>query len=142
MNLKNTLPLLFLLISGNYAFSQTSLNSRIDQKSQSLESKIVEWRRDFHQNPELGNREFKTAEKIAAHLKKLGCEVQTGVAHTGLVGLLKGGKPGRVVALRADMDGLPVAERVDVPFKSKVETEYNGQHTGVMHAGMIRIWQS
>ena len=134
MNLKNTLVLSFLILTGNYAFSQTSLNSRIDQKSQSLESKIVEWRRDFHQNPELGNREFKTAEKIAAHLKKLGFEVQTGVAHTGVVGLLKGGKPGRVVALRADMDGLPVAERVDVPFKSKVETEYNGQHTGVMHA--------
>ena len=134
MNLKNTLVLSFLILTGNYAFSQTSLNSRIDQKSQSLESKIVEWRRDFHQNPELGNREFKTAEKIAAHLKKLGFEVQTGVAHTGVVGLLKGGKPGHVVALRADMDGLPVAERVDVPFKSKVETEYNGQHTGVMHA--------
>ncbi|WP_221390689.1 amidohydrolase [Dyadobacter sp. NIV53] len=134
MNLKSLLPFSFLVLSGFHCYSQSPLNAKIDQKAQALESQIVTWRRDFHENPELGNREFKTAEKIAAHLKKLGMEVQTGVAHTGVVGLLKGGKPGPVVALRADMDGLPVAERVDVPFKSKVTSEYNGQQTGVMHA--------
>lgn len=77
--------------------------------------KVIEWRRDIHQNPELGNREFKTAEKIAAHLKGLGIEVTTGVAHTGVVGILKGNKPGKVVALRADIDALPVTERNDLP---------------------------
>jgi amidohydrolase len=133
MNLKKLLPFSFLALSGFYSSGQ-ALNTKIDQKAQALESKVVAWRRDFHQNPELGNREFKTAEKITAHLKQLGLEVQTGVAHTGVVGLLKGGKPGPVVALRADMDGLPVTERVDLPFKSKVTTEYNGQNTGVMHA--------
>jgi amidohydrolase len=129
---------LFLLLSLGFSpafvFAQSPLNVKIDQKAQSLEPKIVEWRRDFHQNPELGNREFKTAEKIAKHLKSLGIEVQTGVGHTGVVGLLKGGKPGPVVALRADMDGLPVTERVDIPFKSTVTTDYNGQKVGVMHA--------
>lgn len=115
-------------------YSQAFPRVEINQKAAALEPKIIEWRRDFHQNPELGNRENKTAEKVAAHLRKLGIEVQTGVAHTGVVGLLKGGKPGPVVALRADMDGLPVTERVDVPFKSTVVTEYNGQSTGVMHA--------
>jgi amidohydrolase len=133
MNLKAILPFSFFALSGFFASAQ-NLNTKIDQKAQSLESKVVAWRRDFHQNPELGNREFKTAEKITAHLKQLGIEVQTGVAHTGVVGLLKGGKPGPVVALRADMDGLPVTERVDVPFKSNVKAEYNGQTTGVMHA--------
>nr|WP_225865913.1 amidohydrolase [Dyadobacter sp. UC 10] len=116
------------------AAAQTALVSRIDQKAQSIEKKLSDWRRDLHQNPELGNREFKTAEKIAAHLKQLGIEVKTGVAHTGVVGLLKGGKAGPVVALRADMDALPVTERVDVPFKSTVTAEFNGQKTGVMHA--------
>jgi amidohydrolase len=133
MNLKKLLQFSFLVLSGFYGNSQT-LNARIDQKSRSLETKIIGWRRDLHENPELGNREFKTAEKIAAHLKQLGFEVRTGVAHTGVVGLLKGGKPGPVVALRADMDALPVTERVDLPFKSKVTAEYNGQTTGVMHA--------
>ena len=99
-----------------------------------IESKVIEWRRDFHQNPELSNREFKTAEKIAAHLKSLGLEVQTGIAHTGVVGILEGSKSGPVVALRADIDALPVTERTPVPFASKVESEYNGIKTGVMHA--------
>ena len=92
------------------------------------------WRRDIHQNPELGNREFRTAGLVAEHLRSLGIEVQTGVAHTGVVGVLRGGKPGPVVALRADMDALPVTEMADVPFASKVRTEYNGQEVGVMHA--------
>lgn len=105
------------------------------QQAEKIEAKVVAWRRDFHQHPELGNREFETAAKIAAHLKSLGLEVQTNVGKTGVVGLLKGGLPGGpVVALRADMDGLPVTERVNVPFKSVVKTEYNGQKTGVMHA--------
>ena len=99
-----------------------------------IESKVIEWRRDIHEHPELSNREFKTAEKIAEHLKSLGIEVQTGVAHTGVVGLLKGKKPGKVVALRADIDALPVTERNDLPFKSNVTSEYLGQEVGVMHA--------
>ncbi|MDH5476565.1 MAG: amidohydrolase [Cyclobacteriaceae bacterium] len=99
-----------------------------------IEEKIIEWRRYFHQNPELSNREFKTADKIAQILKGLGIEVQTKVAHTGVVGILKGGKPGPVVALRADIDALPVTERGDIPFISKVKANYNGIETGVMHA--------
>ena len=112
----------------------TALRSKIDTKAASLESKVISWRRDFHQNPELGNREFKTAEKIATHLRSLGIEVQTGVAKTGVVGILKGGKPGPVIALRADIDALPVKERVAIPFASKVEGEYNGKTVPVMHA--------
>ncbi|MFD2569798.1 amidohydrolase [Spirosoma soli] len=112
----------------------SALNSRIDKAAEGLEKKVVTWRRDFHQHPELGNREFQTAAKVAAHLQALGMEVKTGVGKTGVVGLLKGGKPGPVVALRADMDGLPVTERVDLPFKSEARTEYNGQQTGIMHA--------
>jgi amidohydrolase len=112
----------------------TALKTKINTLADQLEPKVVAWRRDLHQNPELGNREFKTAEKIAAHLKVLGIEVKTGVAHTGVVGVLKGGKAGPVVALRADMDGLPVTERVDVPFASKVKAVYNNQNVGVMHA--------
>ena len=95
---------------------------------------VIRWRRDIHQHPELGNREFRTAKLVEEHLRKLGLEVQTGVAHTGVVALLKGGKPGPVVALRADMDALPVTEQVDLPFASKVRTTYNNQEVGVMHA--------
>lgn len=123
----------FMCITGLTA-QNVALKAKINQKAESLEAKVVAWRRDFHQNPELGNREFKTAEKVAAHLKSLGIEVKTGVGKTGVVGILKGGKPGPVVALRADMDGLPVKERVDVPFLSKAVGEYNGQPVGVMHA--------
>ncbi|MFV8362068.1 amidohydrolase [Flavobacterium sp. ZT3P35] len=112
----------------------TALKSKIDTKAASLESKVISWRRDFHQNPELGNREFKTAEKIAAHLRSLGIEVQTGIAKTGVVGILRGSKPGPVIALRADIDALPVKERVAIPFASKVEGEYNGKTVPVMHA--------
>jgi len=96
--------------------------------------KVVAWRRDVHQNPELGNREVRTAKLVADHLRSLGMEVKTGVAHTGVVGVLRGGKPGPVVALRADMDALPVTERVDLPFASKARATYNGQEVGVMHA--------
>jgi len=95
---------------------------------------VIAWRRDFHEHPELGNNEFRTASIIAKHLQSLGIEVKTEVAHTGVVGVLKGGKPGPVVALRADMDALPVTERNSLPFASKVKTQYNGQEVGVMHA--------
>lgn len=129
-----------ILFTGLFTFSifasaqNAALKSKIAQKAASLESKVITWRRDFHQNPELGNREFKTAEKIAAHLRSLGIEVQTGVGKTGVVGILRGGKPGPVVALRADIDALPVKERADIPFASKAEGEYNGQVVPVMHA--------
>ena len=99
-----------------------------------IENKLIEWRHHLHQNPELSNREFKTSAYVAEHLKNLGISVQTGVEHTGVVGLLKGKRPGRVVALRADMDGLPVRERVDLPYKSEATALFNGQETGVMHA--------
>ena len=130
-----TLMALIGFVSANsQGQNTTALKAKIAQKAESLEAKVVAWRRDFHQNPELGNREFKTAEKVANHLKSLGIEVQTGVGKTGVVGILKGGKPGPVVALRADMDGLPVKERVEIPFASKAIGEYNGQPVGVMHA--------
>jgi amidohydrolase len=99
-----------------------------------MESKSIAWRRDFHQYPELGNRETRTASIIAAHLQKLGIETKTGVAKTGVVGILKGGKPGPCIALRADIDGLPIVERLDIPFASKEKSLYNGQPVGVMHA--------
>jgi amidohydrolase len=111
-----------------------ALRAEIDARVQAITGQVVEWRRDLHANPELGNREFRTAGLIADHLRSLGMEVQTEVAHTGVVGLLRGGLPGPVVALRADMDALPVTELVDLPFASKVRTEYNGQEVGVMHA--------
>ena len=111
-----------------------NLQQQIDQKAKAELSKVIEWRRYLHQHPELGNREFNTAAMIAKHLKSLGIEVQTGVAKTGVVGLLKGGKPGPVMALRADMDALPVYERVNVPFASKDSADYLGQKVAVMHA--------
>nr|WP_235832192.1 amidohydrolase [Aquirufa rosea] len=132
--MKRILTLAPLLFVSSWAFSQAALKSSINQKAQAIESKTIAWRRDFHEHPELGNNEIRTASIIAAHLRSLGIEVQEKVAKTGVVGILKGGKPGPVVALRADMDGLPVTERGDLPFKSKVMTEYNGQKTGVMHA--------
>jgi len=100
----------------------------------SIESKVVQWRHEIHQNPELSNREFNTAKKVAAHLEALGIEVSTGIAYTGVVGVLKGNKPGKVVALRADMDGLPVTERNSLPYKSQATSIFNNQQTGVMHA--------
>lgn len=122
-----------LLISAT-AVGQTKLRPAIDKQATAIESKVIEWRRDFHEHPELGNQEVRTAKIIADHLRSLGMEVTENVAVTGVVGVLKGGKPGPMVALRADMDALPVTERVDVPFKSTVTATYNGQETGVMHA--------
>ena len=108
--------------------------AQIDQSAERVDGKVIAWRRDIHANPELGNREFRTAKLVAEHLRSLGIEVTTGVAHTGVVGLLRGGKPGKVVALRADMDALPVTERNDLPFASKAKAMWMGQETGVMHA--------
>ena len=124
--------ILFLGLPLCIAFSAQgqSLQSAYDK----VEPKVIEWRRDIHQHPELSNREFKTAEKIANHLKSLGIDVQTGVAHTGVVGILKGDLPGKVVALRADIDALPVTERNDLPFRSEVTSEFLGEKVGVMHA--------
>jgi amidohydrolase len=122
-----------LVLAAGAASAQIT-ETQLDQAARSLAPQVIDWRRDFHQNPELGNRETRTAATVAAHLKALGLEVQTGVAHTGVVGVLKGGKPGPVIALRADMDALPVKEQVDVPFKSTVTSEYRGEKVGVMHA--------
>ncbi|WP_340153011.1 amidohydrolase [uncultured Marivirga sp.] len=125
--------LLAIIIFPAFSYSQ-DLHKIALQKADIIEGKVVEWRRYFHENPELSNREYETAKKIAAHLKDLGLDVETGIAHTGVVAILKGGKPGPVVGLRADIDALPVTERNDLSFKSEVVTEYNGQETGVMHA--------
>lgn len=110
------------------------LQAKLDQQALALEQRVIEWRRYFHEHPELSNREVNTAAKVAEHLKSLGIEVQTGIAKTGVVGLLKTGKPGPVIALRADMDALPVTERNSLPFASKVKAVFNDQETGVMHA--------
>jgi len=112
----------------------SKLQAKVDQQAKEEESKVIVWRRHLHQYPELSNREFKTAAMVAQHLTSLGIEVQTGVAHTGVVGLLKTGKPGPVIALRADMDALPVTERNSLPFASKEKAVFNDQETGVMHA--------
>ena len=113
----------------------SSLAAQIDLAAAAIEEPLIAWRRDLHQHPELGNRECRTAALVAEHLRKLGLdEVRTGVAHTGVIGLLKGGLPGPVVALRADMDALPVTEEVDMPFASKARSTWNGEQVGVMHA--------
>jgi len=128
--------LFVLLIAAQQAIAQVNpkLQTKLDQQAKELETKVIEWRRHLHQNPELSNRETKTAAYIAEHLKSLGLKVQTGVAKTGVVALLETGKPGPVIALRADIDALPVTERNSLPFASKVKTTFNGQETGVMHA--------
>src|SRR6266545_1989559 len=108
--------------------------SAIAERAAALEPRVVAWRRDFHRNPELGNRELRTAQIVASHLRALGLEVREKVAHTGVVGVLRGALPGAVVALRADMDALPVSEEVDAPFRSTVRTQWGGMECGVMHA--------
>lgn len=125
------LLLVGLLLNGFLASAQ---GPNLQKDYSAVAEKVIEWRRDIHQNPELSNREFKTAEKIAEHLKSLGIEVQTGVAHTGVVGILKGKKNGKTIALRADIDALPVLERNDLPFKSTVKSEFMGEEVPVMHA--------
>ncbi|MGE3190899.1 MAG: amidohydrolase [Vicinamibacterales bacterium] len=116
------------------ATGASPLVGQIDKVVDETMPQVVTWRRDFHKNPELGNREFRTSKVIAETLERLGYTVETGVAHTGVVAVLKGGKPGPVVGLRSDMDALPVTEQVDLPFKSTATTEWNGQQVGVMHA--------
>lgn len=124
------LSALFLLVPAAPAMAATEVGNW----AQPVDAKVLGWRRDFHQNPELGNREFRTAKIVAAHLKSLGLEVSTGVAHTGVTAVLKGGKPGPRIALRADMDALPVTESSGLPFESKQTAEYRGEKVGVMHA--------
>lgn len=132
--MKKTLLSVLIGLSFSALAQNDALKNKASQSANQLESKVIAWRRDFHEHPELGNNEFRTSEIVAKHLKALGIEVKTGVAKTGVVGILKGGKPGPVVALRADMDALPVTERTPVPFASKVKSTYNGQPVGVMHA--------
>ncbi len=116
------------------AHSQSSLHSIIDTKAKAIDSDVISWRRHYHQYPELSNREFKTAERIAEQLRKMGLPVDTGMAITGVVAILDTGKPGPTIGLRADIDGLPVTERADIPFASKETSTYLGQDIGVMHA--------
>lgn len=139
MNTKGFVLFTILLIGTSLSVSAQSgssdkLHEQINQQAGEIFDQVVEWRRHFHKNPELSNREDQTAAYIADYLKKLGMEVETGIAHTGVVGVLKGGKPGPVVGLRADIDALPVKERTDVPFKSTKTTTYLGKEVGVMHA--------
>jgi amidohydrolase len=133
---------LLIAATASASFAQTpagtaaspAITQNASRRIEQVLPKVIAWRRDVHQHPELGNREVRTAKLVADHLRSLGLEVKTGVAHTGVVGVLRGGKPGPVVALRADMDALPVTEQVDLPFASKVRATYNGQEVGVMHA--------
>jgi amidohydrolase len=136
--LRTVIAILFAALVAPVALAQkgdtTKLRAAVDKGAAAVMPQVVAWRRDIHEHPELGNREFRTAALVAAQLKSLGLSVRTGVGHTGVVGVLTGGKPGPVVALRADMDALPVTEQVNLPFKSVVKTQYNGQEVGVMHA--------
>lgn len=124
----------FLLLISFSLIAQDQLNDRVAELAAGIEKDMIKWRRHIHENPELSNREFETAAMVTKHLEGLGIQVQTEVAHTGVVGVLEGGKPGPVVALRADMDALPVKERADLPFASKAKGEYKGQEVDVMHA--------
>ena len=132
--MKKILPILSLLFCSNAFAQKENLQTKAITAAAKIEQQVINWRRDFHEHPELGNREFRTAEIIAKHLTALGIEVKTGAAKTGVIGILKGGLPGPVIALRADIDALPIIERVNIPFASKVKTTYNGNETGVMHA--------
>jgi amidohydrolase len=123
-----------MFVSAFCLAQQQDLLTKMDAAADNLEQQTIAWRRDFHQHPELGNREFRTAKIVADFLRSLGLQVKEGVAKTGVVGILVGGRPGPVIALRADMDALPVTERTAVPFASKVTATYNGQQVGVMHA--------
>jgi len=133
--MKYAISIAALIVLAQIAAAQKSnYQALISSNADKIEQKVIDWRHDFHQNPELGNRETRTSAIIAKHLQSLGIEVKTGIAVTGVVGILKGDKPGPVVAIRADMDALPVTEKTDVPFASKIKTTYNGMETGVMHA--------
>jgi amidohydrolase len=127
------IPLSLALLAPSLG-AQSPLAGEVDRLASGVDARVLEWRRDLHRHPELSNRETRTAALVAGHLRRLGMEVRTGVAHTGVVGVLRGGLPGPVVALRADMDALPVTEEVDLPFRSTARAVYNGQEVGVMHA--------
>jgi amidohydrolase len=133
---KPFLSLGMTLLCGLSLLAQSTNGRRaaIDAAADKIEAQTIAWRRDFHEHPELGNREFRTSKIIADYLRSLGIEVHEGVGKTGVVGILKGGLPGPVIGLRADMDALPITERTPVPFASKVKSTYNGQEVGVMHA--------
>lgn len=132
--MRRTCTALAALLSLSFPLFAIDMSRDIDAAAAKLMPKVVEWRRHLHQYPELSNREVKTAKYVEDHLRKLGLEVRTGIAKTGVVAILKGGQPGPVIALRADMDGLPVLERNSLPFASKETAEFNGQKVGVMHA--------
>jgi len=136
--MKTQLVLVFISWVNLFSFTlhaqKGNYSELIAKHADKLEQKVIAWRHDIHQHPELGNREFRTAELVANHLQSLGLDVKTKVGVTGVVGILKGDKPGPVIALRADMDALPVEEKNDLPFASKVKTTYNGKETSVMHA--------
>jgi len=123
-----------LFFFGTMTAQKPNYEALIRTSADKIEQQVIDWRHDIHQNPELGNHEIRTSAIITKHLQSLGLEVKTGIAVTGVVGILKGDKPGPVIALRADMDALPVTEKNDLPFASKVTTIYNGKETGVMHA--------
>ncbi len=129
MTYKTILSVTFLLTA-----AQAVPAADLEPEVRAVDAKVIAWRRDLHQNPELSNREVRTSKLVADHLKSLGLEVETGIAKTGVVALLKSGKPGPTIALRADMDALPVVERADVPFRSTAKSNYRGEEVGVMHA--------
>ena len=129
--MKNTLVISLLLLSAN---AQSDLKEQLNIEIDSIMDKVVEWRHDIHEHPELGNREFRTAKKVTDHLTSLGISVETGIAYTGVVGLLTGDLPGPTIAIRADMDALPVVEKTGLSYASKVTTTYMGNEVGVMHA--------
>ena len=126
--------LLTLLLLIPFQLQAQITAAEIDQLADGAQAQVIEWRRWFHQNAELSNREFNTSKKVAEILRGMGLEPRTGIAHTGVVAVIEGGRPGPLVALRADMDGLPVTEETGLPFASVAKGEYNGQETGVMHA--------
>ena len=132
MQINKSLFLFIILISGFIAAED--LKQKLQADLDPLMKKVIEWRHDIHEYPELGNREFRTSKKVAEHLVSLGIEVETGIAYTGVVGLIKGGKPGPTIALRADMDALPVTEKTGLSYASVQRTQYLGQDVGVMHA--------
>ena len=129
--MKKTLGIILVFFSFNI---NANLKETLEKDIDNLMTKVVEWRHDIHENPELGNREFRTAKKVADHLTSLGMEVETGIAYTGVVGLLTGDLPGPTIAIRADMDALPVVEKTGLPYASKIKTTYMGNEVGVMHA--------
>lgn len=132
--MKRMLVAMLVVFSLTNAALAVDMSKEIEAATAKVMSKVVDWRRHIHQYPELGNSEIKTAKFVEDHLRKLGLEVRTGIAKTGVVGILKGAQPGPVIGLRADMDGLPVTERNALPFASKEKAVFNGQNVGVMHA--------